>query len=153
MKCCPFGRDPIILLQPLLAPSHPIKHRQPFCSSLTWTFRAALVLTIKLQHTPARKFWTLSDICLFAARKFFPITFFGSIIWIALYSYLMVWWATVTGNTIGIPPEVKHFFRWWWSRRKGGDAILPLEVKWLKTCGVSDGRGLRRNLPICFNGP
>ena len=42
----------------------------------------------------------------FPARKFFPITFFGSIIWIALYSYLMVWWATVTGNTIGIPPEV-----------------------------------------------
>merc|ERR1711963_749616 len=49
---------------------------------------------------------TLPDTRKQSARKFFPITFFGSIIWIALYSYLMVWWATVTGNTIGIPPEV-----------------------------------------------
>ena len=30
----------------------------------------------------------------------------GSIIWIALYSYLMVWWATVAGDVIGIPPPV-----------------------------------------------
>jgi len=49
---------------------------------------------------------TLPDTRKQSARKFFPITFFGSIIWIALYSYLMVWWATVTGETIGIPPEV-----------------------------------------------
>lgn len=27
------------------------------------------------------------------ARKFFVITFLGSIIWIAMFSYLMVWWA------------------------------------------------------------
>ena len=26
--------------------------------------------------------------------------------WIAAFSYLMVWWATVTGDTVGIPPEV-----------------------------------------------
>merc|ERR1711963_1162403 len=49
---------------------------------------------------------TLPDTRKQSARKFFLITFFGSIIWIALYSYLMVWWATVTGNTAGIPPEV-----------------------------------------------
>jgi hypothetical protein len=42
------------------------------------------------------------------ARKFFPITFIGSILWIAAYSYLMVWWATIAGETIGIPPEVRH---------------------------------------------
>ena len=42
----------------------------------------------------------------FSAKKFFPITFLGSILWIAAFSYLMVWWATVTGNTVGIPPEV-----------------------------------------------
>ena len=29
---------------------------------------------------------------------------------------------------------------------------LTVEVKWLKTCGVSDGQASRRNLPICFNG-
>lgn len=49
---------------------------------------------------------TLPDTRKNSAKKFFPVTFFGSIMWIALYSYLMVWWATVTGNTIGIPPEV-----------------------------------------------
>ena len=42
-----------------------------------------------------------------SAKKFFPITFFGSILWIAAFSYLMVWWSTVTGNTVGIPPEVR----------------------------------------------
>jgi len=49
---------------------------------------------------------TLPDTRKSSAKKFFPITFFGSILWIAGYSYLMVWWATITGNTIGIPPEV-----------------------------------------------
>ena len=49
---------------------------------------------------------TLPDTRKKSAKKFFPIAFFGSIIWIALYSYLMVWWATITGETIGIPPEV-----------------------------------------------
>jgi len=49
---------------------------------------------------------TLPDTRKQSSRKFFPISFFGSILWIAAFSYLMVWWATVTGNTIGIPPEV-----------------------------------------------
>jgi sodium/potassium/calcium exchanger 2 len=49
---------------------------------------------------------TLPDTRKESARKFFIITFLGSILWIAAFSYLMVWWATVTGETIGIPPEV-----------------------------------------------
>lgn len=49
---------------------------------------------------------TLPDTRCQKARKFFPITFIGSILWIAGFSYLMVWWATVSGNTFGIPPEV-----------------------------------------------
>ena len=40
-------------------------------------------------------------------KKYFVVTFVGSIVWIALYSYLMVWWATVTGDVIGIPDQVK----------------------------------------------
>jgi len=40
------------------------------------------------------------------ARKFYPITFIGSILWIAAFSYLMVWWATRSGETFSIPPEV-----------------------------------------------
>ena len=41
-----------------------------------------------------------------AARKLFPITFLGSIFWIAGFSYLMVGWATSTGDTFGIPDAV-----------------------------------------------
>ena len=44
--------------------------------------------------------------CLISGKKFFPITFIGSIFWIAAYSYLMVWWANVAGDTVAIPPEV-----------------------------------------------
>lgn len=39
-------------------------------------------------------------------KKFFYITFIGSILWIAAFSYLMVWWSTITGNAFSIPPEV-----------------------------------------------
>ena len=34
------------------------------------------------------------------------ITFFGSIIWIAIFSYMMVWWANQTIETMEIPNEV-----------------------------------------------
>ncbi|KFZ60943.1 Sodium/potassium/calcium exchanger 1 [Antrostomus carolinensis] len=40
------------------------------------------------------------------SKKFFVITFFGSIIWIAVFSYLMVWWAHQVGETIGISEEI-----------------------------------------------
>ena len=39
-------------------------------------------------------------------KKWYIITFFGSIIWIAIFAYLMVWWANQTGETIGIPSSV-----------------------------------------------
>lgn len=45
----------------------------------------------------------------FVGKKLFPITFLGSICWIAAYSYLMVWWANVIGDTAEIPPEVCTF--------------------------------------------
>ena len=41
-----------------------------------------------------------------AGRRFFFIAFLGSIIWIAMFSYLMVWWASTVSSTLGIPPEV-----------------------------------------------
>ena len=49
---------------------------------------------------------TLPDTRTPRGKKFFPITFMGSILWIAAYSYLMVWWANVAGDTAKIPPEV-----------------------------------------------
>ncbi|XP_048392976.1 sodium/potassium/calcium exchanger 4-like isoform X2 [Stegostoma tigrinum] len=36
-------------------------------------------------------------------ENFFMLTFFMSTIWIAVFSYLMVWMVTVTGYTLGIP--------------------------------------------------
>ncbi len=52
-------------------------------------------------------FVTLPDTKNPKKRKFFPITFLGSILWIALYSYFMVWWMGVVGEVFGIPPEVQ----------------------------------------------
>uniref|UniRef100_A0A3Q3L6D3 Sodium/potassium/calcium exchanger 1 n=1 Tax=Mastacembelus armatus TaxID=205130 RepID=A0A3Q3L6D3_9TELE len=39
-------------------------------------------------------------------KKFFVVTFLGSILWIAVFSYLMVWWAHQVGETIGISEEI-----------------------------------------------
>ncbi|KAL3288167.1 hypothetical protein HHI36_002618, partial [Cryptolaemus montrouzieri] len=49
---------------------------------------------------------TLPDTRSPEGKKWFPITFLGSILWIAAYSYLMVWWANMVGHTVEIPPEV-----------------------------------------------
>ncbi|XP_018615293.1 sodium/potassium/calcium exchanger 2 isoform X2 [Scleropages formosus] len=49
---------------------------------------------------------TLPDVRNPTSVKFFPLTFLGSISWIAVFSYLMVWWAHQVGETIGITEEI-----------------------------------------------
>ncbi|XP_024144201.1 sodium/potassium/calcium exchanger 2 isoform X6 [Oryzias melastigma] len=49
---------------------------------------------------------TLPDVRKTSSKKFFPVTFLGSICWIAVFSYLMVWWAHQVGETIGITEEI-----------------------------------------------
>ncbi|XP_051513056.1 sodium/potassium/calcium exchanger 1-like isoform X2 [Myxocyprinus asiaticus] len=49
---------------------------------------------------------TVPDVRNPASKKFFAITFLGSIVWIAIFSYLMVWWAHQVGETIGISEEI-----------------------------------------------
>ncbi|XP_009468301.1 PREDICTED: sodium/potassium/calcium exchanger 1 [Nipponia nippon] len=49
---------------------------------------------------------TMPDVRNPDSKKFFVFTFFGSIIWIAVFSYLMVWWAHQVGETIGISEEI-----------------------------------------------
>ncbi|XP_065497969.1 sodium/potassium/calcium exchanger 1 [Caloenas nicobarica] len=49
---------------------------------------------------------TMPDVRNPDSKKFFVLTFFGSIIWIAAFSYLMVWWAHQVGETIGISEEI-----------------------------------------------
>ncbi|KAM9311329.1 sodium/potassium/calcium exchanger 1 [Gastrophryne carolinensis] len=49
---------------------------------------------------------TVPDVRSPKSRKFFVFTFLGSIMWIAIFSYLMVWWAHQVGETIGISEEI-----------------------------------------------
>lgn len=49
---------------------------------------------------------TLPDTRTPRGTRFYPITFIGSIVWIVIFSYLMVWWVNVVGDTTNIPPEV-----------------------------------------------
>jgi len=39
-------------------------------------------------------------------KRFFPLAFIVSILWIAVFSYFMVWWAGIVGETIGISDAV-----------------------------------------------
>uniref|UniRef100_A0A2C9KET9 Sodium/calcium exchanger membrane region domain-containing protein n=1 Tax=Biomphalaria glabrata TaxID=6526 RepID=A0A2C9KET9_BIOGL len=64
---------------------------------LTYLFFAPIVFPLAL---------SLPDVRRPERRIYFVWTFTGSIVWIAFYSYNMVWWATVSGATIGIPDEV-----------------------------------------------
>ena len=68
-----------------------------------WRKRITYVLILPL----ILPMWlTLPDTRKPESAKYFAVTFVGSIIWIAGFSYLMVWWATITGNAFTIPPEV-----------------------------------------------
>ncbi|KAM9530550.1 sodium/potassium/calcium exchanger 2-like [Salvelinus alpinus] len=49
---------------------------------------------------------SLPDVRRETSAKFFPITFIGSICWIAAFSYLMVWWAHQVGETFWITEEI-----------------------------------------------
>ncbi|ODM93648.1 Sodium/potassium/calcium exchanger Nckx30C, partial [Orchesella cincta] len=49
---------------------------------------------------------TLPDTRTPRGKKFFAWGFLGSILWIAVFSYFMVWWADRTGETFGIAPEI-----------------------------------------------
>uniref|UniRef100_A0A3B5B6J9 Sodium/potassium/calcium exchanger 1 n=1 Tax=Stegastes partitus TaxID=144197 RepID=A0A3B5B6J9_9TELE len=49
---------------------------------------------------------TLPDVRNLASRRYFAITFIGSILWIGVFSYLMVWWAHQVGETVGISEEI-----------------------------------------------
>uniref|UniRef100_A0A8C7R0W5 Sodium/calcium exchanger membrane region domain-containing protein n=1 Tax=Oncorhynchus mykiss TaxID=8022 RepID=A0A8C7R0W5_ONCMY len=49
---------------------------------------------------------SLPDVRRETSTKFFPITFIGSICWIAAFSYLMVWWAHQVGETFWITEEI-----------------------------------------------
>ncbi|VDM75603.1 unnamed protein product [Strongylus vulgaris] len=49
---------------------------------------------------------TIPDVRRPTSRHWYPVTFVNSILWIAFFSYLMVWWANTIGETLVIPTEV-----------------------------------------------
>ncbi|KAI3377347.1 hypothetical protein L3Q82_008548 [Scortum barcoo] len=49
---------------------------------------------------------TLPDVRNLPSRRYFVVTFLGSIMWIGVFSYLMVWWAHQIGETVGISEEI-----------------------------------------------
>lgn len=71
----------------------------------TWRSRFVYVLLAPLLYPLAL---TTPDVRKPKWRRFFPITFLFSILWIAVFSYLMVWWTETLGRTIGLgdKPEV-----------------------------------------------
>jgi len=70
---------------------------QGFTGKIVWVVLAPLCFTLG---------YTIPDCREARFRKFFPVTFVLSIVWIGVYSYLMVWWATTIGVALGIPDEV-----------------------------------------------
>ncbi|XP_064358912.1 sodium/potassium/calcium exchanger 2 isoform X2 [Dromaius novaehollandiae] len=75
--------------------------------SLAWPDTLRKQLTYLIVLPIVFPLWvSLPDVRNPRSRKFFPITFFGSISWIGFFSYLMVWWAHQVGETIGISEEI-----------------------------------------------
>merc|ERR1712100_354738 len=51
-------------------------------------------------------FFTIPDVRRSRFKKFFPLTFILSIVWIGVYSYFMVWWATLIGQVFQISSTI-----------------------------------------------
>ncbi|XP_012937311.1 sodium/potassium/calcium exchanger 1 [Aplysia californica] len=74
---------------------------------MSWPKTARKRITYVLLAPIVVPLWiTLPDVRRPERRKYFPVTFIGSILWIGGFSYCMVWWANRTGETIGINDEV-----------------------------------------------
>ncbi|KAE8296259.1 Sodium/potassium/calcium exchanger 1 [Larimichthys crocea] len=67
------------------------------CKQVTYFFLLPIVLPLWL---------TVPDVRRQKSRKFFVVTFLGSILWIDVFSYLMVWWAHQVGEALGIPEGI-----------------------------------------------
>ncbi|XP_075320656.1 sodium/potassium/calcium exchanger 2-like [Odontesthes bonariensis] len=75
--------------------------------SLAWPDTPRKQLTYVIILPIVFPLWlTLPDVRRESSERFFPITFIGSISWIAFFSYLMVWWAHQVGETFWITEEI-----------------------------------------------
>ncbi|CAO4360991.1 unnamed protein product [Caenorhabditis nigoni] len=69
----------------------------------TWMKRLTYVL---LAPVVVPMWVTIPDVRRPHNRQWYPATFIISILWIAFFSYLMVWWANTIGETFVIPTEI-----------------------------------------------
>ncbi|XP_072319233.1 sodium/potassium/calcium exchanger 2-like isoform X2 [Eucyclogobius newberryi] len=75
--------------------------------SLAWPDTARKQVTYLIVLPIILPLWiTLPDVRRETSARFFPLTFLGSISWIAFFSYLMVWWAHQVGETFWITEEI-----------------------------------------------
>ena len=73
---------------------------EPGSSAITYCrFYSVLPLAVAF-------YLTLPDARNPKCRQYFALTFLGSIVWIGIFSYWMVCWATTIGDVFGIPPAV-----------------------------------------------
>ena len=61
---------------------------------LNWAFSLPLAAMMK---------FTIPDVRCAGKAKYCYLSFLSSIMWIGVFSYFMVGWATIVGNTFGIP--------------------------------------------------
>lgn len=89
------------------APTHAHQEAETFhklCErpdGLLWCFLWVLGLPLS-----ALMFLTVPDCRRPSCRKFFWLTFLLSLVWLSLYSFIMVWMITVVGYTFNVPDSV-----------------------------------------------
>ncbi len=74
-----------------------IRPPQNFWSRVNYLITIPIILPLYL---------TVPDVRREKWQNWYPYAFWASIAWLGFYSYLMVWWASTFGDTLGIPPAV-----------------------------------------------
>lgn len=106
---------------------------------MAWPDTARKRLTYVLVAPLLIPMWlTLPDTRTPKGKKLFPVTFIGSILWIAAFSYLMVWWANVAGDTARIPPEVSERVTERAAFGKKGENVFTISSFSFRICGFKE---------------
>ena len=63
---------------------------------------------LELLPLAAVLYLTLPDVRKPRSRKWYAATFVGAVLWIGVFSYFMVWWATTIGHRPGAGPRREH---------------------------------------------
>ncbi|XP_064601846.1 probable sodium/potassium/calcium exchanger CG1090 isoform X2 [Liolophura sinensis] len=75
----------------------PLSLPEGCCRRALWVISLPITLLL---------FLTIPDCRRTACRKWFTMTFIMSLVWLSVFSYLMIWMITIIGHTLGIPDTV-----------------------------------------------